>query len=432
MFKTIIKIGVPCFLLMSIVAAAADGISTVSVTNIRKNAPKVFLDGRSIDKNYIKTEIPFVNYVRERKEADIHLLITTQTTGSGGREYTLAFIGQNESIKMQNTLKYFAGSTDTKSETRLGLVKTIKMGLAPYIANSAIASSFTLNFRDKINYQNDKGDKWNNWVFSTSLSSSLMGQKTNNSKSYSGSLTAERVTAASRVRLHVNGRYQKSSYNFSSYNYENITENAEFSSIWVKSLTEHWSVGGWISAKTSSYNNIDYSFKPQPAIEYNFFPYAESTRRQLRLLYKMGYEKNSYREVTVYNKLKEQLFSQSLSATLELTELWGNARFSIEGSHYFHDMSKNEFIFNGNLSLRIVRGLSLDINGQYSATHNQLALPMGKVSTEDLLLRRKEMASDYNYYISIGFGYRFGSLFNNVVNPRFGASSRRGRMYRRH
>ena len=57
---------------------------------MKKAAPKVFLDGTRIDMDYIRTEITFVNYVRDRKEADVHVLITQQRTGGGGREYTLA------------------------------------------------------------------------------------------------------------------------------------------------------------------------------------------------------------------------------------------------------------------------------------------------------------------------------------------------------
>jgi len=76
-------------------------------TKLRPVAPKVFLDGRRIDSEYIRTEISFVDYVRERTEADVHVLITTQNTGSGGSEYTIAFIGQNGCKELQNTLKFF-------------------------------------------------------------------------------------------------------------------------------------------------------------------------------------------------------------------------------------------------------------------------------------------------------------------------------------
>ncbi|MBN2415016.1 hypothetical protein JXO52_04205 [bacterium] len=409
-------------LLFAAAAAASDGVG-IDAARIREDAPKVYLDGRDIDENYIKTEIPFVNYVRDPQDADIHLLITTQKTGSGGREYTMNFIGRNTFNELQNTIRYCSGSTDTIYEVRDGVVRTIKLGLAPYMAASSLAGSISVRFREQITYQHDSGGKWNHWIFHTSVRSSFDGQKTSNSASLSGSVTAERVTLESRTRIRFDGRYKENQYDFDDYVYTSTSERANVNALWVKSLGDHWSAGGWISAATSSYSNIDYTLQPQPAIEYNVFPYAESTRRQLRLLYKAGFEAVRYRERTIYDKRKESLFSESLAATLELTEQWGNARFTLEGSHYFHDFSKNKLTFFGELSLRVFRGFSFDISGHYSATHNQLNLPKGEVSTEDLLLRRKEMASDYSYFFSVGFGYRFGALFNNVVNPRFGASS---------
>jgi len=51
---------------------------------------------------------------------------------------------------------------------------------------------------------------------------------------------------------------------------------------------------------------------------------------------------------------------------------------------------------------------------------------MGETSLDELLLKRKELATEYAYSISMGLNYTFGSVFSNVVNPRFGGS-RRGR-----
>ena len=48
---------------------------------MRESALKVFLDCQYCDREYIKREIPFVNYVRDRKEAQVHILITIRATG---------------------------------------------------------------------------------------------------------------------------------------------------------------------------------------------------------------------------------------------------------------------------------------------------------------------------------------------------------------
>jgi hypothetical protein len=72
------------------------------------------------------------------------------------------------------------------------------------------------------------------------------------------------------------------------------------------------------------------------------------------------------------------------------------------------------------MSIRLTRGLNLDVFGSYSRIHDQLNLPVGDASLDEILLRRRELATDYDYRLSIGLSYTFGSVFSNVVNPRFG------------
>ncbi|MCK4495762.1 MAG: hypothetical protein KAU91_05390, partial [Candidatus Aminicenantes bacterium] len=116
------------------------------------------------------------------------------------------------------------------------------------------------------------------------------------------------------------------------------------------------------------------------------------------------------------------LFAESLSVTLELKEPWGTATASLQGSHYFHDFSKNKIEISGELSVRLFKGLSLNIESSYERIRDQLSLPLGEATWEEILLRRKELAKDYEFEISMGFSFTFGSIYSNVVNPRFGDS----------
>jgi hypothetical protein len=60
------------------------------------------------------------------------------------------------------------------------------------------------------------------------------------------------------------------------------------------------------------------------------------------------------------------------------------------------------------------------MNAQYARIHDQINLAKGNVSQEDVLLQRRQLATSYEYYGSIGIRYSFGSIYTNVVNPRFG------------
>ena len=51
--------------------------------------------------------------------------------------------------------------------------------------------------------------------------------------------------------------------------------------------------------------------------------------------------------------------------------------------------------------------------------HDQLSLPKESVATEEILLQRQELATQYEYRLEAGFSYTFGEIYNNVVNPRF-------------
>ena len=124
-------------------------------------------------------------------------------------------------------------------------------------------------------------------------------------------------------------------------------------------------------------------------------------------------------DTTIYNKLNEKLFSESLGIAYKTIQKWGNINIYISGQHYFHDFSKNSLNTSVSAEIRIVKGLSFNIYGSYSFIRNQLSLPKSGANQQDVLLKQKELATNFNYYFSFGLSYTFGSIYNNVVNPRF-------------
>jgi len=393
--------------------------SQFDINDLKKDAPKVFLDCYRCDTDYIRTEIPFINYVRDRKEADIHLLITTQRTGAGGTEYTMSFIGLQDFAGIQDTMKYVSKSTDTHDDVRKGMVRVIKLGLIPFINKTPIADYITVLCEEKVQ-PNAVEDKWNFWVFYMGFSGSVSGESQRKSFSLRGNLSASRITPESKLRMGVSGNFNESKYTYEEEIFSSYSESKSFSAMYVKSLGEHWSVGAWFSVYSSTYSNIDLSLSPSPAIEYNLFPYSQSTRRQLRFVYRIGCSFRRYMEETIFDKTKESLLTESLSVTFEVREPWGDASTTLEGSHYFHDLSKYRLELYSHLSLRLTKGLSLSISGGFEAIHDQLSLRKGDRTLDEILLNRSELATNFEYRASIGFSYTFGSVYSNVVNPRFG------------
>ncbi len=397
----------------------------VDIESLKEKAPKVFIDCGWCDIEYIKTEITFVNYVRERKEAQIHILVTTLRTGGGGKEYTISFIGQGEFDGIDDTHKYFSKQTDTEDEIREGLVKALKVGLMSYVAKTPIASRINISYYPERKAEEVK-DKWDFWVFSLSSRGRLSGEESYKSHSFSGSLSANRITEELKINLSLSGSFYKDEFIYEEETIESTSDSMYFYGLCVKSISDHWSVGGYFTADSSTFENIKFSFNPAAAVEYNFYPYSESTRRQFRLLYKIGYNHVRYREETIFDKISEDLWNESLSATFDIKEKWGSVSTTLSGSHYFHDFSKYRLTLFTIINLRLFKGLSFFAFGGGSRIHDQLNLLKGESSLEEILLRRKELKTDYNYFFSIGLSFTFGSIYTNVVNPRFGSSGHGG------
>ncbi|NJK83813.1 MAG: hypothetical protein HC912_08365 [Saprospiraceae bacterium] len=88
------------------------------------------------------------------------------------------------------------------------------------------------------------------------------------------------------------------------------------------------------------------------------------------------------------------------------------------GSNFMDDWSKNRFVFNGSLSVRVFKGLQIRLGGNYQIINDQISLPKGEASIEDLLLAQRQAATNFQASMNVGMNYTFGALYNNVVNTR--------------
>ncbi|MGH7464512.1 MAG: hypothetical protein ACREK1_04995, partial [Longimicrobiales bacterium] len=69
---------------------------------------RVFVDCSNFycDMDFLRTEIGWVDYMRDRADAQVHILGTSESTGGGGRRYTLEFIGARSFDRHTDTLTY--------------------------------------------------------------------------------------------------------------------------------------------------------------------------------------------------------------------------------------------------------------------------------------------------------------------------------------
>jgi hypothetical protein len=405
-------------ILISLFFACFSQEKVIESDTIRKDALNVFMEASS----YIKKEIPYINYVRDRKVADVYIISTQESTGSGGSVTTFFIVGQQKYEGMKDTLKCNISPDETYDMQRAKEVKTLKIGLMRYVAKTPLAQFMNISFSQPLS-ETVSSDKWNSWVYSASLNAYTSGQSTYSYGYLFGTLSANRVTEKSKFNSSLGMDLEKDRTTYLDTTYTSTIKDQYGYLSFVKSITGHWSAGASAYIQTSSYSNYDLSIRISPGIEYDFFPYSESTRRILTLLYQAGVEINNYTDETLRFKTKETVGYHSLSGTLSFIQKWGSVSGTLTWSNYLFDWSYYKLRLNTSANIRIFKGLSFNIYGSVASVHNQISLPRGEASLEDVLLRRKMQATEYQFSTSFGLTYTFGSIYNNVVNPRFGSSS---------
>ena len=414
-------------LVMAAPAALPGQAAPSSTAQPGTEALRVFLDCNTFcDGEFLRREITYVNWVRDRADADVHLILTSQSTGGGGREYTIRYIGLRAFRGADDELKFATQQSDTDDEVRRQQTQRIGLGLARYAARSSNADRLRLTFSapegqaGAASTTQQPHDPWNLWVFRLGMNGSFSGESQQKENSLSGSFRAGRVSEAWKFNFSANANRRHSSVTLSDSSvFKSTTSRYGANSLLARSMGEHWSLGFQGSAQRSTRENYDLNLRVAPEIEFNVFPYKESSKRQFVLVYAVGLQYFNYKDTTIFNKLKETRPGHSLTAAAEAVQPWGNLDGSLTISSYLDDFSQNRISIGGSCEVSLVRGLRLNFGGQYSRVRDQLSLLKAGLSDEDILLQLKQLKTDYFYYGFVGLSYNFGSKFNNIVNPRF-------------
>ena len=388
---------------------------------------RVYLDCRRCDFDYIRREVPVVDYVRDRMDADVHVLVTQQQTGAGGREYTFDFLGLRGLAGRSDTLTYVSRQSDTDDEVREGYTRILALGLVRYMAYASDLDRVDLVYS---NGGTDVtappvSDPWNLWVLRARTSAQVEGESQTRSTEVSGSFSASRTTEDLKVDLSVRGQYNHEVYELSDDTTSVSRRNVGFQGTAVWSLGPHWSWGlsGSVGAQTRQ--NQSLYVHASPALEYSLYPYEESSRRQITFLYRVGVASYRYTQVTLFDRTAETRPEERLEVAAEFRQPWGNLNVSLEASNYLDDFRQHRIQLFNNLEFRILRGLSLDVRGSVARIKDQIYEPLEDASDADILLQQRELGTDYRFSLDVGLSFTFGSVFNNVVNPRMRGGDRR-------
>jgi hypothetical protein len=103
---------------------------------------------------------------------------------------------------------------------------------------------------------------------------------------------------------------------------------------------------------------------------------------------------------------------------MKYRQQWGTLSAYLSGSHALSDFQRNRVTVRNYASLRVFQGFSIRFNANIDFIRDQINIPKGDTTLEDLLLQQKVVASNFDMSLGVGFNYTFGSIYNNVLNTR--------------
>ncbi len=411
---------------MALLLWLASGAAPAEAQDAPQIAPPdrlaVFLDCGFCDESFIREELTWVNYVRDREAADVHVLVTRQQTGAGGRALNFDLIGRRAFTGMDYSTVHTTGAGATQSEQRDGLVRTLRAALVPYVMRTPLADrvSIVVDEREEADDARPRAvdDRWNQWTVEIYADGNASFESRQRSASSRYGVYVNRVTEEWKIQLRPFFNYSYSRFDREAGTITSTSRRDGFTSYVVRSISPHWSVGGFGDIYSATFDNVAMRYRLMPAVEYSLYPYSEASRRQLTVAYRAGVSHIAYRDTTIFDQIQEVLPEHTLNVGYAVTQPWGQINVGMGASQYLHELERYSLQFGSSVDIRITQGLSIGIGGSFRRIRNQLNLPRGDADLEEVLLRRRQLATGYQAGMNFGFRYRFGSIYSNVVNPR--------------
>lgn len=387
----------------------------------------IFVDCKTnCDMNFLRSEISVVDFLLDRVAADIHVLINQQSAGGGGKIIQIIYYGQHKFKGQTDTMQLNISPNSTAYERREEMVRGIKAGLIPFLLKTSFANNITVNFNSinntTLKTMKHTEDPWDYWVFKVGTDGNFSIDQVYTSTKLSGYVSANRVTDKYKIEFGGSGNYNKYKYSFDDNGtvtrYDIINQNYLIDHSIVASIRSHWGIGYQTAFSKNTFSNNKSRLFGKIALEYSIFPYTDVNTRFFTISYGIDIRSNQYLDTTIYFKTKETLLGHSLQANLSFNQKWGTFSSRISYRNYFVDPALNNISGSVNWNMRITGGLSFYIYAYGARVKDQVYLVKGQATEQDVLTRRRQLASAYNVESGVGIDFRFGSKLNNFVNPR--------------
>ncbi len=382
---------------------------------------KIFLDCNVCDDEYLRQNLGKVQFVRDQDLSDVHLFFVTQRNGSGGRSYNIDFIGKSDFETINYKLSFSTDANMTSDEVRQLILKKLKLGLVRFWIAKGTTTEVSVNVPTPENEEEkvDEKDPWNYWLFQLGAGGFFDGQEQSRFSNVNANASARRVTEKNKFSLRVFISENRNVFEFEGEEIVGINDRKSLNVSDIISISDHWSYGFFGTVESSTFNNTDLAWTFRPALEYSFFNYVDSAKKQLTVSYRNGIRYNDYIERTVFNETEEYLWEHGIQLGGRINQEWGNFNAEVSYNQFLNETSLYAVNFFVGTRIRLFKGFNFNVSGSYSITRNQINLPGGDLSLENLLLQQQQLQSGFNYFVNVGFSYSFGSIYNTIVNPRF-------------
>ena len=399
--------------------------TSLAKSNYTDTKIKIFLDCEECDFSYFRRNISFVEFVRAPQLADINVLVTDQETGSGGNIFYFQFKGMNQFDQITYQVFFNSEYFFTEIQERDGLLKTLKMGLIPYlIGNTSLTEKLNIEYDESLNNydlvtKNPDDDPWNYWLINVGGDLSFSKQELQSQKEFGSNFDLNRITEKLKFKSDLDFNRVIQEFNDDGVIIKSRITWIDSDIDLVYSLGPKWSLGAFSGYTRSTYANIDAQLKFNLGLEYNIFKWDKSDKKVFTLTYLLGLKYNDYFEETIFDKKYENIYQQNLRLYFLGRQNWGNIEATARINSFLNDFSKNRMRFELEGSFRLSKIISLFGNINLESIHDQVFLSKSILSTQDLLLKQRQLPTDFNLSMDIGIELTFGSIYNNVVNPRF-------------
>lgn len=398
--------------------------------------------------DYLRQELSYFDFVRDRHQADWTLFIVRQTAANGGMRTTLSVLprpappsppepeaaaramhaARDEPLTppprlgppVTRAVSSPAGATD--DEQRRQVLDAALWALYSTLFSTEHASAFRVSLPgrggDTLSHLDDP---WDYWVIVPELAGMAEASNRSQFAQIDAVLTLRRITQLDKLTLV--GAYGRQLTRFILEDGTDARGDVpmwDLSAVYARSVREHWAIGSTFTGEGDAFENLKAHVHFAPVVEYNVFPYAQNATAQLRVAYQAGVWTNWYEEPNVLGKTRELRPYHALTLIADINQQWGSIQLGSQLNSFFDQPDQLRLSGVAEVSLQLFEGFALNVSGTVAWIRDQISLRAREVSDVELLLGTSQLPATYDLATEIGFSYTFGSVHNTIVNPRFG------------